>query len=80
MEVLERMFDQGYNVKFTKQSKVFLAQAGYDQQFGARPIKRAIQNYVEDLLADNILNNTMKVGDKVYTINHIKGSDKLSLK
>ena len=80
MEVLERMFDQGYNVKFTKQSKVFLAQAGYDQQFGARPIKRAIQNYVEDLLSDNILDNTMKIGDKVYTINHTKGSDKLSLK
>jgi ATP-dependent Clp protease ATP-binding subunit ClpC len=80
MDVLERMYDQGYNIKFTKQSKVFLAQAGYDQQFGARPIKRAIQNYVEDLLSDNILDNTMKVGDKVYTINHIKGSDKLSLK
>ena len=44
------------------------------------PIKRAIQNYVEDLLSDNILDNTMKVGDKVYTINHTKGSDKLSLK
>jgi ATP-dependent Clp protease ATP-binding subunit ClpC len=80
MDVIERMYDQGYNIKFTKQSKVFLAQAGYDQQFGARPIKRAIQNYVEDLLSDNILDNTMKVGDKVYTINHIKGSDKLSLK
>lgn len=80
MDVIERMYDQGYYVKFTKASKVFLAQAGYDQQFGARPIKRAIQNYVEDLLSDNILDNTMKVGDKVYTINHTKGSDKLSLK
>ena len=80
MDVIERMYDQGYFVKFTKASKVFLAQAGYDQQFGARPIKRAIQNYVEDLLSDNILDNTMKVGDKVYTINHTKGSDKLSLK
>ena len=80
MDVIERMYDQGYFIKFTKASKVFLAQAGYDQQFGARPIKRAIQNYVEDLLSDNILDNTMKVGDKVYTINHTKGSDKLSLK
>lgn len=80
MDVIERMYDQGYFVKFTKASKVFLAQAGYDQQFGARPIKRAIQNYVEDLLSDNILDNTMKVSDKVYTINHTKGSDKLSLK
>ena len=80
MDVIERMYDQGYFIKFTKASKVFLAQAGYDQQFGARPIKRAIQNYVEDLLSDNILDNTMKIGDKVYTINHTKGSDKLSLK
>lgn len=80
MDVLERMYDQGYNLKFTKQCKQFLAEAGYDQQFGARPIKRAIQTYVEDLLADCILDGTLKPGDKVYTINKIKTSDKLSLK
>ena len=80
MDVIERMYDQGYFIKFTKASKVFLAQAGYDQQFGARPIKRAIQTYVEDLLADSILDGTLKTGDTVYTINKIKTSDKLSLK
>ena len=80
MDVLERMYDQGYNLKFTKQCKQFLAEAGYDQQFGARPIKRAIQTYVEDLLADSILDGTLKPGDTVYTINKVKTSDKLSLK
>ena len=59
MDVLERMYDQGYNLKFTKQCKQFLAEAGYDQQFGARPIKRAIQTYIEDLLADSILDGTL---------------------
>jgi ATP-dependent Clp protease ATP-binding subunit ClpC len=80
MDVLERMYDQGYNLKFTKQCKQFLAEAGYDQQFGARPIKRAIQTYVEDLLADSILDGTLKPGDTIYTINKVKTSDKLSLK
>lgn len=79
-DVLERMFDQGYNIKFTKQAKEFLVQNGYDQQYGARPLTRAIQNYVEDLLADAIIDGEMKPGTKVYTINHVKNAIKLSLK
>jgi len=79
-EVLERMFDQGFNLKFTKNTKEFLAKEGYDPQYGARPLKRAIQSYVEDLLADAIIDGSIKPGSSVYTINNAKNSDKLSIK
>ena len=79
-DVLERMFDQGFNLKFTKQSKEFLAKEGYDPRYGARPLKRAVQNYVEDLLADAIIDGVLKPCDKIYTINHVKNADKLSIK
>ncbi len=79
-EVLERMYDQGYNLKFTKQAKLLLVKEGYDPAYGARPLKRAVQNFVEDLLADAIIDGAMVQGDKIYTINHVKGEDKLSLK
>ena len=69
------MFDQKYNIKVTKQAKEFLADKGYDPDYGARPLKRAVQTYIEDLLADAI-----NKGEEVYTINHIKKEDKLSIK
>lgn len=78
--VRERMFEQDIRLKFTKQAKDFLVKEGYDPAYGARPLKRAIQRYVEDILADGILEGKVVGGDKVYTINCIKGSDKLSIK
>ncbi|HLW38746.1 MAG TPA: hypothetical protein VKX31_00050, partial [Brumimicrobium sp.] len=46
---------------------------GYDSKFGARPLKRAIQKYIEDLLADEIVNNKIKEGDKILlTLNEEK--------
>lgn len=79
-KVISRLSDQGYSIKFNKASKVFLADRGYDQQFGARPLKRAIQNYVEDILADAIIENIMVEGDTIYMISHKKGEDKLFIK
>lgn len=79
-EVLVRMYEQGYNLKFTKAAKLLLVKEGYDPAYGARPLKRAVQNFVEDLLADAIIDGTMVQGDTIYTINHVKGEDKLSLK
>ena len=75
-----RMFDQKYNIKVTKQAKEFLADKGYDPDYGARPLKRAVQTYIEDLLADAIIKGEIVKGDEVYTINHIKKEDKLSIK
>ena len=75
-----RMFDQKYNIKVTKQAKEFLAEKGYDPDYGARPLKRAVQTYIEDLLADAIIKGQVVRGDDVYTINHTKKEDKLSIK
>lgn len=75
-----RMFDQKYNIKVTKQAKEFLADKGYDPDYGARPLKRAVQTYIEDLLADAIIKGEIVKGEEVYTINHIKKEDKLSIK
>jgi ATP-dependent Clp protease ATP-binding subunit ClpC len=79
-DVCERMFDLDIRLKFTKQAKDFLVKEGYDPAYGARPLKRAVQRYVEDLLADGILEGTIVAGETVYTITHSKNSEKLSLR
>jgi ATP-dependent Clp protease ATP-binding subunit ClpC len=75
----DRMAEEGYTFKFMKAAKDFLAIEGYDQAYGARPIKRAIQKYVEDLVADCILEQIITPGG-TYTINKNKSDDKLNLK
>ena len=75
----ERMEDEGYSFKFTAAAKDFLAKEGYDPKFGARPVKRAIQKYVEDLVADMILEG-LKKSDESITITKDKSSDKLIVK
>jgi ATP-dependent Clp protease ATP-binding subunit ClpC len=79
-KVITRMEGQGYVIKVNRAAKTFLAEKGYDAQFGARPLKRAIQNYVEDILADAIIEKVMVQGDTVYTVCHKKGEDKLFIK
>jgi ATP-dependent Clp protease ATP-binding subunit ClpC len=79
-KVISRMADQGYKIKINKTAKVFLADHGYDPAYGARPLKRAIQNYVEDILADAIIEGNMVEGDAVYSISYKKGDDKLFIK
>lgn len=79
-KVIKRLDEQGYKIKVLKNAKLFLAEKGYDPEYGARPLKRAVQNYVEDLLADEIIKSNMEVGNKVYSITHKKGEDKLLLK
>jgi len=80
-EVAERLLDQGMTIKFTKSAKLFLVKEGYDIAYGARPIKRAIQHFVEDLLADSIIDKTITPSTEFfYTVNHEKDAIKLSLK
>ena len=76
---IDRMERQGYTIKFNKNAKEFLAKEGYDQKYGARPIKRAIQRYVEDIVADSILDGLLKEG-KTYTISKAKDQERLSIK
>jgi ATP-dependent Clp protease ATP-binding subunit ClpC len=55
----------GYTLQVTPEAKKFLATKGYDVQYGARPLKRAIQQYVEDALSEVILSGTLQPGDVI---------------
>ena len=61
--VLKRLNNLGFSLQLTEEAKEFLAEKGYDQQFGARPLHRAIQKYLEDPLAEEILSMNVKAGD-----------------
>jgi ATP-dependent Clp protease ATP-binding subunit ClpC len=77
-DVCERLFDQGIQIKFTKTAKLFLVKEGYDVAYGARPLKRAIQSHVEDLLADAIIDKTITPSEEFYyTITFNKDLNKL---
>jgi ATP-dependent Clp protease ATP-binding subunit ClpC len=61
----KRIGDLGYKVELTEPAKEFIANKGYDVQFGARPLKRAIQKYIEDEMAEQILRSGMKEGETI---------------
>ncbi|MBD0351483.1 MAG: AAA family ATPase, partial [Flavisolibacter sp.] len=61
--VMKRLTNLGFTLQLTEEAKSFIADKGYDQQFGARPLHRAIQKYLEDPLAEEILNMNIKAGD-----------------
>lgn len=61
--VMKRLSNLGFSLSLTEEAKAFLADKGYDSQFGARPLHRAIQKYLEDPLAEEILNMNVKAGD-----------------
>src|SRR6201986_2330059 len=61
--VLKRLNNLGFTLELTDDAKNFIADKGYDSQFGARPLHRAIQKYLEDPLAEEILNMNIKNGD-----------------
>lgn len=61
--VMKRLQNLGFSLELSNEAKEFLADKGYDSQFGARPLHRAIQKYLEDPLAEDILNTTIKAGD-----------------
>ena len=61
--VMKRLANLGFNLVLTEDAKAFLADKGYDVQFGARPLHRAIQKFLEDPLAEEILNMNVKAGD-----------------
>ena len=60
-----RIKDIGYDLKLTDKAKDYIADKGFDKQYGARPLKRAIQKYIEDALAEEIVNSKLDEGDKI---------------
>ncbi len=63
--LFKRIEDMGYHLSITDKAKEFVASKGYDVQFGARPLKRAIQNYIEDGLCEKILSGDVHPGDTI---------------
>lgn len=61
-----RVKELGYNLNLSDSAKAFIAEKGFDKQFGARPLKRAIQKYVEDALAEEIITSKIGSGDEIY--------------
>ncbi|MDE6609486.1 MAG: ATP-dependent Clp protease ATP-binding subunit, partial [Muribaculaceae bacterium] len=72
-----RIADLGYGIEMTQAAKDFIAEKGYDPQYGARPLKRAVQKYIEDALADMIMDEKLSPGD---TINLDYDSEKGEIK
>ncbi len=64
-KVFKRIEDMGFTVELTEKAHDFIAEKGWDEQYGARPLKRAIQRYVEDVLAEEIIRTKINVGEKI---------------
>lgn len=76
-KLLSRIQNLGYSLELTESAKSFLSEKGYDQQYGARPLNRAIQKYVEDPLAEEILRGNLSEGDTIL-VDHQEGEEQLS--
>ena len=63
--LLQRMQELGHPLHITEDAKEFVAMKGYDVQFGARPLKRAIQTYIEDVVSEQILSGNLDDGDAI---------------
>jgi ATP-dependent Clp protease ATP-binding subunit ClpC len=74
-----RINDLGYQIELTEKAKDFIVDKGYDEKFGARPLKRAIQKYIEDPLAEEIIKSNLQEGDKI-SLDIEEGQEKLSVK
>ena len=64
-KLLQRIADLGYHLKLSKKAKNFIAEKGFDKQYGARPLNRAIQKYVEDAIAEEIIKSNISEGDAI---------------
>lgn len=64
-EVVDGLEELGYYLKLSKPAMEYIAKQGYHKEYGARPLKRAIQKYVEDPIADEIVNGNVEVGDTI---------------
>ncbi len=79
--VMKRLVQLGFTLELTAEAKSFLAEKGYDVQFGARPLHRAIQKYLEDPLAEEILNMNIKNGDvMIADLDKVESKIKFTLK
>lgn len=77
-KLYQRVAALGYELTLTDAAMDFIADKGFDKQYGARPLKRAVQKYIEDLLAEEIVNGSIKENAKIVLDKH-KEKDELTL-
>ncbi|MEL6976043.1 MAG: ATP-dependent Clp protease ATP-binding subunit, partial [Bacteroidota bacterium] len=65
-KLFQRIKDIGYHLSLSDKAKDYIAEKGFDKQYGARPLKRAIQKYIEDALAEEIVNSKLEEGDSIF--------------
>ncbi|PIQ50006.1 MAG: Clp protease ClpC [Cytophagales bacterium CG12_big_fil_rev_8_21_14_0_65_40_12] len=78
-KLLNRIDEMGYKVELTETAKDFLADKGFDPQYGARPLNRAIQKYLEDQIAEELLKGEINEGDTLLA-DYEAGAEQLTLK
>ncbi len=66
VKLFNRIKDLGYELTLSDKAKDYIADKGFDKQYGARPLKRAIQKYIEDALAEEIVTSNLKEGDSIF--------------
>ncbi|MCI4666785.1 MAG: ATP-dependent Clp protease ATP-binding subunit [Bacteroidia bacterium] len=76
--VFSRITEKGFEIELTEKAKEYIAEKGFDKQYGARPLQRALQRYLEDPIADVILDNEAKEGD-VLVVDYNKDEDKMDV-
>jgi ATP-dependent Clp protease ATP-binding subunit ClpC len=79
VHLVNRIKDLGYTIEVTGKAKDFIVDRGWDEQYGARPLKRAIQKYIEDPLAEEIIKHNLKEGDKIV-VDYQSKDEELSIK
>ncbi len=77
-ELSKRIRDLGYGFNVSDEAKDFIVNKGYDEKYGARPLKRAIQKHLEDPFAEKIINSAVQEGD-LLTADYTKGDDNLAI-
>ncbi|MEO0470716.1 MAG: ATP-dependent Clp protease ATP-binding subunit [Bacteroidota bacterium] len=78
-DVFARIEEKGFDIELTEKAKDYIADKGFDKQFGARPLQRALQKYLEDPIADEILESEAKPGDTLV-VDYLKKDDKIIVK
>lgn len=78
-KLLLRISDLGYTLKLSDKAKDYIANKGFDKKYGARPLKRAIQKYIEDALAEEIVNSKLNEGDTIV-MDFDEDKDELTIK
>jgi len=78
-QLYKRIEEMGYKIKVSAKAKDYIIDKGWDEQFGARPLKRAIQKYIEDELAEEIIKTKLKEGDVIH-VDYNEKADAIKIK